>query len=123
MNETKKTIKAMVKKNHKLKLPFILTLASVLIMSIALFLPYLTAVGDMAEYIEKYPDRIEVESLGLTASDLKNVPLISAGSIVTGVYGEEDGEIANGIVLALVVALAITTMFTFFKNIIAVIFL
>lgn len=116
MNETKNSIQAMVKKNAKMKLPFVATLVSVLIMVIALFLPYMTAVGDMAEYIENNPDRIEIESLELTASDLKNVPVISTGNIVTGVYGEDEGKIANGIVLALGGALGIAALFTVFKK-------
>lgn len=116
MNETKKEMRVMVKKSPKLKLPFVATLISLLIMVIALFLPYISAVGDMAEYIEKNPDRIEIESLDLTASDLKRVPIISTNKVVTGVYGEEDGKIANGIVLALVATLIISSLFAVLKK-------
>ena len=87
------------RKKPKITTPFIATLIGVLIMVIALFLPYMTAVGDMAEYIEKYPDRVEIESLEMTASDLANVPVISVSNIITGVYGEDDGQIANIIVI------------------------
>lgn len=90
------------KKKSKFTLPFATTLICVLIMVVALFLPYMTAVGDMAEYIEEHPDRVEVESLELTASDLANIPIISVGNIITGVYGEDDEQIANIIVMVLV---------------------
>ena len=108
------------KKKSKFTLPFATTLICVLIMVVALFLPYMTAVGDMAEYIEEHPDRVEVESLELTASDLANIPIISVGNIITGVYGEDDGQIANIIVMVFGGCLALTALFAIFKKPIAV---
>ena len=89
-------------RRNRLFLPFLIALIGVLLMVVSLFLPYMTAVGDMAKYIEKNPDRVEIESLKLTASDLANVPIISVGNIITGVYGEDDGQIANIIVMVFV---------------------
>ena len=89
------------------------------LMVVSLFLPYMTAVGDMAKYIEKNPDRVEIESLKLTASDLANVPIISVGNIITGVYGEDDGQIANIIVMVFGGCLALTALFTILKKPIA----
>ena len=108
------------KKKSKITLPFAITLICVLIMVVALFLPYMTAVGDMAEYIEEHPDRVEVESLELTASDLANIPIISVGNIITGVYGEDDGQIANIIVMVFCGCLVLTALFAIFKKPIAV---
>ena len=95
---------------------FLITLAGVLIMAVALFLPYMTAVGDMAEYIEKNPNRVEIKSLKLTASDLANIPVVSVSNIVAGVYGEDDGTIANVIVLVFSGLLALTALFVIFKK-------
>ena len=108
------------RKKPKITTPFIATLIGVLIMVIALFLPYMTAVGDMAEYIEKYPDRVEIESLEMTASDLANVPVISVSNIITGVYGEDDGQIANIIVIVFCGCLALTALLAILKKPIAV---
>ncbi len=101
-------------------LPFLITLIGVLIMVVSLFLPYMTAVGDMAEYIEQYPDRVEIEDLELTASDLANIPVIAVSNIITGVYGEDDGIIANVIVLVFGGLLALTALFVILKKPIAV---
>ena len=111
---TKKTL------NEKLKLPFIVALIGVLILVIGIFLPYITAVGEMGEYIEKYPDRIEIKDLELTASDLKDIPVISVSQIITGIYGEDDGAIANVIVMVFGGFLALTALFVILKKPIAV---
>ena len=111
---TKKTL------NEKLKLPFIVALIGVLILVVGMFLPYITAVGEMGEYIEKYPDRIENGELELTASDLKDIPVISVSQIITGIYGEDDGAIANVIVIAFCGFVALTALFVILKNPIAV---
>lgn len=107
--------------NEKLKLPFIVTLIGVLLLVVGIFLPYLTAVGEMGEYIEKYPDRIEIKNLELTASDLKDIPLISVSQIITGIYGEDDGTVANVIVMVFGGFLALTALFIILKKPIAVI--
>ena len=106
-------------RRNRLFLPFLIALIGVLLMVVSLFLPYMTAVGDMAKYIEKNPDRVEIESLKLTASDLANVPIISVGNIITGVYGEDDGQIANIIVMVFGGCLALTALFTILKKPIA----
>lgn len=111
---TKKTL------NEKLKLPFIVALIGVLILVIGIFLPYITAVGEMGEYIEKYPDRIEIKDLELTASDLKDIPVISVSQIITGIYGEDDGAIADVIVMVFGGFLALTALFVILKKPIAI---
>ena len=111
---TKKTL------NEKLKLPFIVALIGVLILVIGMFLPYITAVGEMGEYIEKYPDRIEIKDLELTASDLKDIPVISVSQIITGIYGEDDGAIADVIVMVFGGFLALTALFVILKKPIAI---
>ena len=77
--------------NEKLKLPFIVALIGVLVLVIGMFLPYMTAVGELAEYIEKYPDNIEIEEFDMTASDLKDIPMMSMGRIAASAYNEEEG--------------------------------
>ena len=111
---TKKTL------NEKLKFPFIVALVGVLILVVGMFLPYITAVGEMGEYIEKYPDRIEIKDLELTASDLKDIPVISVSQIITGIYGEDDGALANVIVFTFCGFVALTALFVIIKKPIAV---
>lgn len=106
--------------SEKLKLPFIVALIGVLILVIGIFLPYITAVGEMGEYIEKYPDRIEIKDLELTAGDLKDIPVISVSQIITGIYGEDDGTIANIIVMVFGGFFALTALFVILKKPIAV---
>lgn len=107
--------------NEKLKLPFIVALIGVLVLVVGMFLPYMTAVGEMGEYIEKNPDRIEIKDLELTASDLKDIPMISVSHIITGIYGEDDGTIANVIVMVFGGFLVLTALFVILKKPIAVI--
>ena len=106
--------------NEKLKFPFVVSLIGVLILVVGMFLPYITAVGEMGEYIEKYPDRIEIEDLELTASDLKDIPVISVSQIITGIYGEDDGALANVIVFTFCGFVALTALFVIIKKPIAV---
>lgn len=107
--------------NEKIKLPFIVVLIGVVVLIVGMFLPYMSASGEMAEYIEANPDRIEIKDLGLTASDLKDIPLISVSKLITGIYGEDDGAIANVFVLVFSGFLALTALFTIFKKPIAII--
>ena len=106
--------------NKKLTIPFIISLVGVLLVVIALFLPYLTAVGEIAEYIEKFPDRIEIESLDLTAGDMANIPVISVSKLITGIYGEDDGAIANASVFVFGGFLALSALFAILKKPIAI---
>ena len=107
--------------NKRLTVPFFVALLAVLLIIVTLFLPYMTAVGEMAEYIENNPDRIEIKSLNLTASDLADISVLSVNKLITGVYGEDDGEIANIIVMVLGGFLAVTLLFTLFKKPVAII--
>lgn len=108
-------------KNKGLRIPFVTTLVGILIMIVALLLPYLSAVGYAAEYIEEHPNRIEVESLELTTNDFANVSVISIGKIITGIYGEDDGTVANVFVMVFCGCLVLTALFVFLKKPIVVI--
>ncbi len=121
MNKTRSDSNQNTKRTKsKLTLPAAVALAGALILIIALFLPYMTAVGDMAEYIEEHPNHIEIESPEMTAGDLKNIPVISVGTVITGAYGEDDGTIANAIILTICGFVALTILFTVLKKPIAV---
>lgn len=106
--------------NKKLLLPFIVSLIGVLILVIALFLPYMTAVGELAEYIEKYPDSIEIEEFDMTASDLKDIPMMSMGRLAASAYNEEEGIFFNVIVIVFASLSALTALFVILKKPIAV---
>ncbi len=101
--------------------PFVVMLIGVIVMVVALILPYVTAVGNLADYIEKNPDRVENESLELTASDLANVPVVSASNIVIGLFGEDEGIIAKVIVAVLGSCTALTVLFVMIKKPVVVI--
>ncbi len=120
MEKTGNVLEQNQERRNTLFLPFLIALIGVLIMGVSLFLPYMTAVGDIAEYIEQYPDRVEIEDLELTASDLANIPVVSVSNIITGVYGEDDGTIANVIVLVFGGLLVLTALFVILKKPIAV---
>ena len=106
--------------NEKLKLPFIVALIGVLVLVIGMFLPYMTAVGELAEYIEKYPDNIEIEEFDMTASDLKDIPMMSMGRIAASAYNEEEGILFNVIVIVFASLSALTALFVILKKPIAV---
>lgn len=82
MEETKiESTQTMKKSKPKTALPFIVTLIGIIIMIASLFLPHITAVGDLAEYIKENPEVVENEDLGLITRDLANVPLVSIDKI------------------------------------------
>ena len=106
--------------NEKLKLPFVVVLIGVLILIVGMFLPYMTAVGELAEYIKKYPDSIEIEEFDMTASDLKDIPMMSMGRIAASAYNEEEGILFNVIVIVFAYLSALTALFVILKKPIAV---
>ena len=106
--------------NEKLKLPFVVVLIGVLILIVGMFLPYMTAVGELAEYIEKYPDSIEIEEFDLTAIDLKDIPMMLMGRIAASAYNEEEGILFNVIVIVFASLAALTALFVILKKPIAV---
>lgn len=106
--------------NEKLKLPFVVVLIGILILIVGMFLPYMTAVGELAEYIEKYPDNIEIEEFDMSASDLKDIPMMSMGRIAASAYNEEEGILFNVIVIVLASFSALTALFVILKKPIAV---
>ena len=52
------------------KMGYILALLGIVLLLAGVFLPYMTAVGEMAEYIDQNPERMELASENLTAGDL-----------------------------------------------------
>ena len=106
--------------NEKLKLPFVVMLIGVLILIVGMFLPYMTAVGELAEYIEKYPDSIEIKEFDMTASDLKDIPMMSMGRIAASAYNEEEGILFNVIVIVFASLSALTALFAMLRKPIAV---
>ena len=106
---TKKTL------NKKLVLPSIVALIGVLIMIVAMFLPYMNAQGKLAEYIELL-DSVELEEENISATP----SVVSVKEVITTIYGEDDGKIAEIIVLAFCGFITLTALFVFFKKPIAI---
>ena len=67
--------------NKKLTIPFIIALVGAMMMTACVFLPYSTATEEQVEWIEKYPDTLAFEEVGLYARDLKNVSLVKYAQI------------------------------------------
>ena len=107
--------------NKKLSIPLIVVLIGIIVIITSMFLPYISAQGKLAEYIDNNPDRIESKTLNLTAGDLKDVSIISVSKLITGAYGEDDGKIAEVIVLLFSGLVAVTTLFVLLKKPIAII--
>lgn len=101
------------------KKTYIVVLVGIVLLLAGVFLPYMTAAGEMAEYIDRNPDRMEIVSENLTASDLKNIPIIRTGKLITGVYGEDDGLVATVILLVLGGLGTLTALFAVLKKPIA----
>ena len=102
--------------NKKLVLPFVVALIGVVVMIAAMFLPYMTAQGKLAEYIELL-DSMELEEENISP----NPSIVSVSEVITTIYGEDDGEIAEIIVLVLGGCIALTALFVLFKKPIAII--
>lgn len=101
--------------NKKLSIPFIVALIGVLVMVAAMFLPYMTAQGKLAEYIELIDStELEIENISPSPS------VISVSKVISTIYGEDDGKIAEIIVLVLSGFVALTALFVLFKNPIAI---
>ena len=106
--------------NKQLKLPAVVALIGVLILIVGMFLPYMTADGKLAEYIEKYPDSIEIKEFDMTASDLKDIPMTLMGKVAGSAYNEEEGILFNVIVIAFASLAVLTALFVILKKPIAV---
>ena len=102
--------------NKKIFLPFIVALIGVLVMIAAMFLPYMTAQGELAEYIALL-DRADLDELNISA----NPSMITVDNIVASVYGEDDGTLSKVIVFVFGGFVALTALFVLLKKPIAVI--
>ena len=101
--------------NKKLVIPFIIALVGVAVMVAAMFLPYMNAQGKLADYIELL-DSIELEEENISATP----SVVSVKEVITTIYGEDDGKIAEIIVLVFGGFVALTTLFVLFKKPIAI---
>lgn len=120
MNEQTDLQEPATRKRSPTTLPFLVTLIGVLILVIALFLPYMSASGELARRIQESPDWLEDASLGLTRSDFSHVSLISVSKIITAIYSSRDGAIAKTIIFGFCGLLALTALFVILKKPIAV---
>ena len=101
---------------NKMIIPFIVSLLGILVLIIAIFLPYLTAVGDLSDYIDTYSNTIAIEDSDVTLGDLTNVPFISVSKLIESVWGKDDAKIADIFLIVFGGFTVLTTMFIFFKK-------
>lgn len=106
--------------NERLKFPVIVVLIGVLVLIIGIVLPYISATGERAEYIEDHPDVIVIQEYDMTASDLKNISLMMLGKIAASAYGEDEGILFNVIIATIASFSILTALFVILKKPIAV---
>lgn len=102
--------------NNKMLISTVVSLIGVLILIIAMFLPYMTAVGQMADYIEAFPDVVVIEEQNVTIKDLEKVPFISVSKLVESIWGEDDAQIVDIFLIVFGSFTVLTTIFIFFKK-------
>ncbi len=102
--------------NNKLRMPLVISLIGFLILIISIFLPYLTAVGEMAEYIEAFPNVVVIDEQNVTVKDLENVSFISVSTLIESIWGEDDAQISDIFLIVFGVFALLTTVFVFFKK-------
>ncbi|MBQ9930406.1 MAG: hypothetical protein IJO72_06510 [Oscillospiraceae bacterium] len=103
---------------HKLGLPFLVAIIGVIIMIVAIFLPYISATGTLAEYIELL-DSTGYSELGVDV----NPSMLSVKNVYSSVYSNDDGDIFFIIALVFCGAVALTALFVLLKNAIVTIVL
>lgn len=108
--------------NNKLLIAWGAALIGVLILIISIFLPYMTAVGEMADYINNHSDTIAIKDTDVTLGDFQNVPFLSVSKLVESVWGEGDAEITDIFLIVFGSFAVITTLFILFKKPIITIF-
>jgi len=75
-------------KNNNLKISFICLVCAALLLLIAIFLPYATAIGDHAENLKDNPDAIVYAELDMTSSDIIHISMAEYAKVY-GSLGEE----------------------------------
>ena len=101
---------------NKIIVPFVVSLIGILILIIAIFLPYLTAVGDLSEYIDTYSDTIAIKDSDVTLGELAKVPFISVSKLITSVWGEDDAQVTDIFLIVFGSFTLLTTLFIFLKK-------
>ena len=97
-------------RDSKMLISFIVSIVGILVLAISiLFLPYITAVGDLADYINAYSDTIAIKDSDVTLGDLENVTFISVRNVEKSIYSEEGAKILD-IFLIVFASFAIFTM-------------
>lgn len=91
--------------SKELTIPFIIAFIGAMLMSACIFLPYSTATEEQVEWIEKYPDTMAFEEVGLYARDMKNVSLVKYSQIYFRISEEYWNDSAIGIFYIVLVAL------------------
>ena len=101
--------------HKKLVLPFLVALLGVIVVIAGMFLPYMSAQGKLAQYIEL------LDSTGLEEYNISPTPsLITLKEMITTVYGQDDGTLVGIIVLVFGGLMALTALFVFLRKPIAI---
>ncbi len=109
-------------KNNKLLIAWGAALIGVLILIISIFLPYMTAVGEMADYLESFPDKLISDDYDALNKDFAKFPITSTSKIIEILWGENDAMIANIFLIVFGSFAVLTTLFILFKKPIITIF-
>lgn len=122
--------KTKVTHGHALRLPFWATLAAVVLVVAAFFLPLATAKAEYADALKtlaavssKYTDPFNVMGIELTAEDAIHISMFELAKISWAAFGSMDQTVAalgTAIISATGILSLITLLFTLFKKPVAV---
>lgn len=109
-------MKKLLSLNNTLLIPWVVALIGILILTISIFLPYMTADGELSDYINTHSDVIAIEDSDVTLGDFQNVPFLSVSKLVKSIWGEGDAEITDIFLIVLGVFAILITLFVLFKK-------
>ena len=92
--------------NKRLLIPMLIALVGAILMTTAVFMPYSVAIGDRAEYIEKYPDEVVFDEISLTAKDMMSISMVKYAHIYNTLsesyWGSKDAGIFSVVIVSLI---------------------
>lgn len=106
--------------NKKIRLniitSYLITLLGVAIMLVSIFLPYMNAVGEFAEYIKENPRVIEDELLSIRAEDYQSIHIFYNRHIFISLYKNFQQAYIELILYIVIILSALTCVFCVFKK-------
>jgi len=93
---------------------------------IGLILPYGVSIGEYKEYLQKYPDAMNIEEINLTNKDAVNISIIEnfkMHSYNMNMYDDEEGTFIFILTIVLIASIVLVLVFTIVnKRVLSIIF-